>query len=90
MVPCNKFADHMRMGIAVKGNSSPLVQGAEPVLCTGDVTEGQYLLTSETVGHAIGVDRSYVVEHQLFDCVIGRALESGFGDSFIIKTWVNI
>ena len=90
MVPCSKFADHMRMGIAVKGNSSPLVQGAEPVLCTGDVTEGQYLVTSETIGHAVGVDRSYVVEHQLFDCVIGKALESGSGDSFIVKTWVNI
>ena len=90
MVPCSKFADHMRMGIAVKGNSSPLVQGAEPVLCTGEVTEGQYLVTSETIGHAVGVDRSYVVEHQLFDCVIGKALESGSGDSFIVKTWVNI
>lgn len=90
MVPCSKFADHMRMGIAVKGNSSPLVQGAEPVLCTGNVAEGQYLVTSETIGHAVGVDRSYVVEHQLFDCVIGKALESGSGDSFIVKTWVNI
>lgn len=90
MHPCSSFADHMRMGIAVKGAYSPLMQGAEPVLCTGDVKEGQYLVTSEKIGHAIGVDRSYVVENHLFDCVIGKALESNSGDSFVVKTWVNI
>jgi len=89
-VPCTTAVDHMRMGIAVKGIDSPLVQGAEPVLCTGDVKEGDYLVTSTTEGHAEAISPEYMRQHMLFDCVIGKALESGNGDSHLIKTWINI
>ena len=89
-VPCAEPADHMRMGIAVKGVSSPLVQGAEPVLCTGEVNEGDYLVTSSVEGHAAAISPQYMRQHNLFDCVLGKALEGGNGDSHIIKTWVNI
>ena len=89
-VPCTEPADHMRMGIAVKGVSSPLVQGAEPVLCTGEVNEGDYLVTSSVEGHAAAISPQYMRQHNLFDCVLGKALEGGNGDSHIIKTWVNI
>jgi len=88
--PCTQFADHMRMGIAVEGQDSPLIQGAEPVLVTGVVEEGDYLVTSEKEGHAVAVPRNIVKEQMLFDCVIGKALESGDGDSHLIKTWINI
>ena len=89
-VPCTDFADYMKIGIAVYGNPSPLVQGAEPVLCTGKVNEGDYLVTSQTEGHAIAMNRKEVKEQDVMDCVIGKALESGEGDSHLIKTWVNI
>jgi len=78
------------MGIAVEGQDSPLIQGAEPVLVTGVVEEGDYLVTSEKEGHAVAVPRNIVKEQMLFDCVIGKALESGDGDSHLIKTWINI
>jgi len=89
-VPCTKAADHMRMGIAVKGIDSPLIQGAEPVLVTGSVNEGDYLVTSTTEGHAEAISPEFMRQHMLFDCVIGKALESGDGDSHLIKTWINI
>ena len=88
--PCTQFADHMRMGIAVHGQDSPLIQGAEPVLCTGIVEEGDYLVTSRKEGHAEAMPRHMVVQQQLLDCVIGKALENGDGESHLIKTWINI
>ena len=88
--PCTQYADHMRMGIAVHGQESPLIQGAEPVLCTGIVEEGDYLVTSDKEGHAVAVPRNIVKEQMLFDCVIGKALENGDGESHLIKTWINI
>ena len=88
--PCTQFADHMRMGVAVLGQDSPLVQGAEPVLCTGVVEEGDYLVTSEKEGHAVAVPRNIVKEQMLFDCVIGKALQSSEGESHLVKTWINI
>lgn len=88
--PCTQYADHMRMGIAVHGQDSPLIQGAEPVLCTGVVEEGDYLVTSDKEGHAVAVPRNIVKEQMLFDCVIGKALENGDGESHLVKTWINI
>lgn len=89
-IPCTEPADHMRMGIAVKDVSSPLVQGAEPVLCTGEVNEGDYLVTSSVEGHAAAISPQYMRQHGLYDCVIGKALESAEGKSHLVKTWVNI
>jgi hypothetical protein len=89
-VPCNTYANHMRMGIAVENVDSPMIQGAEPVLVTGSVSEGDYLVTSTTTGHAIAVSRDTVKQEQLWDCVIGKALEDGEGESHLIKTWVTI
>ena len=88
--PCTQYADHMRMGIAVHGQDSPLIQGAEPVLVTGRVEEGDYLVTSKKEGHAIAIPRNIVKEQMLWDCVIGKALENGDGESHLIKTWINI
>jgi hypothetical protein len=89
-LPCTIEADHMRMGIAVYGHNAPLVQGAEPVLCTGEVNEGDYLITSAKEGHAKAVNRAYIVENQLFDCVLGKALETASGESHLVKTWITI
>lgn len=89
-VPCTTYANHMRMGIAVENVDSPMIQGAEPVLVTGAVAEGDYLVTSTTEGHAVAVSRDTVKQEQLWDCVIGKALEGGEGESHLIKTWVTI
>jgi hypothetical protein len=89
-IPSTSFADYMKIGIAVYGNPSPLVHGAEPVLCTGQVEEGDYLVTSTETGHAMALTRQEVRERNLMDCVIGKALESGDGKSHLIKTWLTI
>jgi len=90
-VPCTTAADHMRMGIAVKGIDSPLIQGAEPVLVTGSVNEGDYLVTSgKKEGHAEAISPAYMRQHGLYDCVLGKALESAEGESHLVKTWINI
>ena len=88
--PCTVEADHMRMGIAVNGNASPLIQGAEPVLCTGVVNEGDYLITSAVEGHAKGISREEMLQRNLYDCVLGKALEDGSGESYLLKTWITI
>jgi hypothetical protein len=89
-VPCTEAADHMRMGIAVKGIASPLIQGAEPVLVTGSVKEGDYLVTSRKEGHAEAISPQFMRQHGLYDCVLGKALESAEGESHLVKTWINI
>ena len=90
-VPCTTAADHMRMGIAVNGIDSPLIQGAEPVLVTGAVNEGDYLVTSsKKEGHAEAISPEFMRQHNLFDCVLGKALESAEGESHLVKTWINI
>lgn len=89
-LPCNREADHMRMGVAVEGIESPLIQGAEPVLVTGPVTEGDYLITSEVEGHAKAISRDEMIERNLQDCVFGKALETANGESHLVKVWINI
>ena len=89
-LPCTKYVDHMRMGIAVKGMDSPLIQGAEPVLVTGPVNEGDYLVTSSKKGHAEAISPELMRKQGLYDCVFGKALESAEGESHLVKTWINI
>ena len=89
-VPCTAEADHMRMGVAVEGMASPLVQGAEPVLCTGVINEGDYIISSTKEGHAKGISREEMLERNLFDVVLGKALEAGSGDSYLLKVWITI
>ena len=87
--PCNNLCNHMVMGVITHGHDSPVVMGAEPVLVTGEVKFGDYLVTSNKVGHAVAVSREYVVAHNLLDCCFAKALESGSGDSYIIKAMIN-
>lgn len=89
-VASTQLADYMKIGIAVEGSDSPLVHGAEPVLCVGEVNEGDYLITSEKAGHAEAISRDAAKEQDLMDCVIGKALENGNGESHLIKTWLTI
>jgi hypothetical protein len=89
-VPSINRADYMKIGIAVEGMNSPLVHGAEPVLCTGPVSEGDYLVTSRKEGHAVAMKRQAVKEQGLMDCVIGKALMAGDGGSHLVKTWLTI
>ena len=89
LIPCDSVCNHMVMGVITHGHDSPVVMGAEPVLVTGEVKFGDYLVTSNKVGHAVAVSREYAVAHSLLDCCFAKALESGSGDSHIIKAMIN-
>ena len=90
LVPCTKEKDHMRMGIMFEGKDIPMVHGAEPVLVTGPVNEGDYLVTSSKTGHAMAISREEMLTENLHDITFAKALESGDGESYTIKAWVKI
>ena len=90
LIPCNKENDHMRMGVMVNGKDLPIVQGAEPVLVVGEVKEGNYLVTSNKIGHAKAITREEMIANNLQDVIFAIALENGTGESYTINAYINI
>ena len=90
LIPCNKENDHMRMGVMVNGKDLPIVQGAEPVLVVGEVKEGDYLVTSNKIGHAKAITREEMIANNLQDVKFAIALENGTGESYTINAYINI
>ena len=90
LIPCNKENDHMRMGVMVNGKDLPIVQGAEPVLVVGEVKEGDYLVTSNKIGHAKAITREEMIANNLQDVIFAIALENGTGESYTINAYINI
>jgi hypothetical protein len=90
LIPCNKENDHMRMGVMVNGKDLPIVQGAEPVLVVGEVKEGDYLVTSNKIGHAKAITREEMIANNLQDVKFAIALENGTGESDTINAYINI
>lgn len=87
LVPCNKENSHMVMGVIKHKNHNPIVMGAEPVLVTGEVNEGDFLISSDVEGHAIAIpEEVYTSMHYSF----ARALQSGSGDSHTILAFIKI
>ena len=61
----------------------------EPVLVTGKVDVGDYIVTSDKIGHGKSVKRGYLLKKDLFGKVIAQALESCDGDSNLIKCMIR-
>ena len=87
--PCKKEADPLVMGIVSKGENFPIVLGAEPVLVTGKVEEGDYIITSKIKGHGKGVNPKHIYNQQLFGKIIAQAIEKGNGKSYTIKAMIR-
>jgi hypothetical protein len=87
--PCETEADPLVMGIVSKGENFPIVLGAEPVLITGKIEEGDYIITSNIKGHGKGVDPRHIYNKQLFGKIIAQAIEKGKGESHIIKAMIR-
>ena len=87
-VPCNKYADELVMGVAGE-KDEPIILGAEPILVTGDVKIGEYIITSNVEGHGESIDSEYLLQRNLYGKVIGQALESAKGDSSLIKCMIR-
>jgi len=88
-IPCCKSEDNMVMGVIKQGKDEPIVLGAEPVLVTGKVEEGDYIITSDVVGHGKAAKEGYIFKKNLFGRVIAQALESAEGDSSLIKCMIR-
>ena len=88
-VPCKSKEDPLVMGVSRNGKDEPIVLGAEPVLVTGNVDIGDYIVTSTKEGHGIAVKRGYLLKKDLFGKVIAQALEAGDGDSYTIKAMIR-
>ena len=89
MCPCEKEEDPLVMGIVSKGKDYPIILGAEPVLITGKVEEGDYIITSNIKGHGKGVNPQHIYDKQLFGKIIAQAIESGEGKSYTIKAMIR-
>ena len=89
LIPSDEEFDEMVMGVVQNGKDEPIVFGAEPVLVTGIVNEGDYIVTSNKVGHGMGIPRNSVSPSELFGKVIAQAVESGSGDSYVIKAMIR-
>ena len=89
MQPCEIEADPLVMGIVPKKENYPIVLGAELVLITGDIEEGDYIITSNIRGHGKGINPKYIYERQLFGKIIAQAIESGKGESYTIRAMIR-
>ena len=92
LMPCNKKEDKKVQGIAKNGKEFPIVMGAEPVLVTGKVKEGDYLTTSTVEGHAQKIKENYFgfIPRNISGKVIAQALEDSDGSkSCKIKAMIS-
>jgi hypothetical protein len=87
--PCEKEADPLVMGIVSNEENFPIILGAEPVLVTGKIKEGDYIITSNIKGHGKGINPQYIYDQQLFGKIIAQAIEGGHGKSHIIKAMIR-
>jgi hypothetical protein len=88
-VPCETEEDELVMGVVKNGKDEPLIMGAEPILVTGKVEVGDYIVTSNKKGHGKAVKRGNIFKKDLFGKVIAQALQSGDGDSYLIKAMIR-
>jgi hypothetical protein len=88
-VPCETEEDELVMGVVKNGKDEPLIMGAEPILVTGKVEVGDYIVTSNKKGHGKAVKRGNIFKKDLFCKFRSQALQSGDGDSYLIKAMIR-
>jgi|21_taG_2_1085346.scaffolds.fasta_scaffold00066_2 hypothetical protein len=86
LVASYKEQDKMVMGVTQEGKDEPIILGAEPILVTGEVKEGDFLTTSDKIGHAKAQPDEYLLRT---GTVIAQALESSNGESNLIKGMIR-
>tara|TARA_Y100000593_G_scaffold94829_1_gene196442 strand:+ start:1426 stop:2355 length:930 start_codon:yes stop_codon:yes gene_type:complete len=89
LVPCDSEADYMIMGVVKPPADSPVILGAEDVLVTGRVDEGDFIITSAKSGHGKAVKQNLIFKKDLFGKVIAQALESCDGESNLIRAMIR-
>ena len=81
--PCEKENDTLVFGVSKKDFDSPVVLGAEPILVTGPIKVGDYIVTSSKQGHG------QAMKEQNIGTIIAQAMESGDGESYNIKAMIR-
>lgn len=89
LVPCDIEEDELVMGVVREGKDEPIILGAETILVTGVVDEGDYIVTSNKYGHGKAVKRGTIFKKDLFGKVIAQALESSNCESKLIKAMIR-
>ena len=89
LYPCEKEADSLVIGVVSFNSNFPIILGAEPILITGAIKEGDYIITSNIKGHGIGIDPKHIYDKQLFGKIIAQAIEKGNGESYTIKAMIR-
>lgn len=89
LVPCESEMDPLVMGVTYVGKDQPIILGAEFILVTGKVTEGDFLVTSNKLGHAMSVKNVGDVSENTIGKIIGQALENADGISNLIKCMIS-
>lgn len=85
-----KDEDELVMGVVKHGKDEPIIMGAEYILVTGKVDEGDYLITSSKFpGHCKAIKRGVLFKKDLFGKVIAQALESSDGGNVLIKAMIR-
>ena len=79
----------MIMGVVKRPSDSPVILGAEDILVTGKVDEGDFIITSAKEGHGKGVKQNIIFKKDLFGKVIAQALESCNGESNKIRAMIR-
>ena len=89
--PCTKKEDNRVVGATMYGKNQPIIMGAEYVLVTGTVKEGDWIVTSEKPGHGCSAKTHNIfgIKRDLFGKVLGQALENSEGESKLIKCFIK-
>ena len=77
------------MGVVWNGKDEPIIIGAETILVTGKVEEGDYIVTSNKIGHGKAIKRGNFFKNDLFGKVIAQALENSNEESKLIKAMIR-
>jgi len=80
--PCEIDEDKMVIGVVKNGKDEPIILGAEPILVTGKVEIGDFIVTSNKKGHGKAISYDNINKIDIYGKVIAQALESGNGESF--------
>jgi hypothetical protein len=91
VIPCTVKEDNRVVGATLNGKDQPIILGAEYVLVTGKIKEGDWIVTSNKVGHGCAAETKtkWGFKRDLFGKVVGQALESADGDSNLIKCFIK-
>lgn len=87
--PSETKHDSLVIGVVQKGKDQPIIIGAEFILVTGEVKEGDFLVTSDKKGHAMSAWNAGCNDGHLFGKTIGQALQNSSGESNLIKCMIS-